>query len=356
MALETYWRAIVRKEKPSLVLLPFLRGMGRFFGWGTKARNIAYEKKIFPQIAVKKPVISIGNIQLGGVGKTPFVLLLAEQLLTKGKVAVLSRGYRSTIERSGQVQKVCSGKGPLYSAKVMGDEPYLLAERLPKLAVWVGRDRAYSAQAAAREGVDWILLDDGMQHRRVKRDIEIVVLDGEDLLGGGYFFPGGLLRDDPTRLKEADWIVVNPVQDGAHFEEIEKKLRPWSSAPVIGVRMHLEPTLSGKKVALFCGIGKPEQFVAAVKEMGVEVVVSHFAPDHRKIGLKKLKKFAQTASLLGAEMLVCTEKDAVKGSWALPLKIVPLRGNLEIVAGRENWKALLEKLDVLKRREHESRS
>ena len=252
------------------------------FGGVVRRRNRLYERGFLEQRKSQIPVVSVGNIVAGGTGKTPVTLLLAERLLRELRVAIVSRGYLSEAEKRKEPLLVSEGQGPLFGPKMCGDEVYLLSTRLPKAIVVAGRDRFKAANMAANAGADVVLLDDGMQHRQLARDIEVVVVNGLDPYGGGYFLPRGHLRDEPRRLREADLIVVN---EGDEIEEnvpqVVMENRPQKIFLPDGKEMHLA---LGSCVGVFCGVGNPTCFVETVEKMGHKVVVTHFLRDHRKIG------------------------------------------------------------------------
>lgn len=329
----------------------FLRGLSHLYGLGIACRHFAYDRKLAPQKGVDIPVISVGNIVFGGTGKTPLTLLIAQTLLQDAKIAILSRGYLSKNENSGGVR--CEGILPYQE---FGDEPSWLALKLPEVAVYVGKDRKKSAEVACKEGANLIILDDGMQHRKFKRDFEIVVIDAKDPLGQGHFLPRGFLRDSPKRLKTARLIVAtNFVAKEA--EELMKALAPYTQAPIVG--MQLKPArdenLMGKKVGVFCAIGNPQRFIETVKSLGGEIVGQMFGADHTPFDKAKLDVFVYECKEKGAHFLVCTEKDKVKLPRGLQtaLPIHPVKVALDIITGEPHWRSFIE--DV-KRRIHERRS
>jgi tetraacyldisaccharide 4'-kinase len=311
----------------------------QLFKMGVRLRHFLYDKKILAQKLAPLPVVSIGNLMAGGVGKTQVALMLAELLAKDLRVAILSRGYRSRAEHA---------KNPLlvdvkrHSPYLCGDEPWLLASRLESSLIVVNKNRFKSALEAQKQGAELLLLDDGMQHRKLHRDFEIVVLDGT--LPLGHFLPKGLLRENPERLKVAHLILFV----GSPTKELEKEITTWTHAPHVAVKIvctgifQLDgkpiDTLKDKKVALFCGIGNPQRFVNSVEELGAHVVASHFLPDHHVMGKKQLQKFAFFAKAKGATHLLCTEKDKVKLSMhPLPLPIAWIRASLQIVKNHSLW-------------------
>jgi tetraacyldisaccharide 4'-kinase len=329
MTLESYVLEVMdgkRKGKTFLHMLSYL------YRGGVALRNLAYDAKIFSAKKVAAPVISVGNIVAGGTGKTPLVKMLAEELSQTRKVAILSRGYKSHIENSGDVLCI-HAETPV---DMCGDEPFWLARSLPQAAVWVGKNRAESATQAIQKGAEILFLDDGMQYRDLHRDIEIVVMDGEDLFGKGYFLPRGLLRDTPKRLKRADLIVIN---DAKCHKKVKETLSLYTKAPILFVRMKIQEDLTGKRVGVFCAIGKPDRFVRSLKDCGADVVATLFKPDHDPFHPEELALFAKTS---GADTLVCTQKDYVKLPHRLSslFSILPIEGEFEIVSGKEEWQRI----------------
>lgn len=346
MSLELYIQDIIKGKRrgifPSLIKFP-LKILSYLYRLGVSCRNWAYDTGWLKQYSAPLPlVVSIGNITVGGTGKTPFTILFAKIFENEVKVAVASRGYRSKAEHLKTPLVVSRGGGPLHPAEVCGDEPYLLAENLKPVHVYAGKNRILSSNMAAQDGVQMMILEDGMQHRQLARDLDIVLLDGKDPFGKGAFLPYGLLRDDPRSLSRADLIVL---RGATHFLEIKEQVAHYTQAPVIGVRMVVESPqdLSGKKVGVFCGIANPEQFLDTVKGLGAEVVAEKFFPDHT---LGDLDAFAQKCRSLGAAMLLCTEKDRVKLSSLsdIILPICWIKSRLEIVEGTAEWTNFIENI------------
>jgi len=294
-------------------------------------------------------VVSIGNIVAGGTGKTPVTLMLAEELIDQFRLAVLSRGYRSPAEKRDVPLVLSRGCGPEYSASYCGDEPFLMSRRIPGASVYVGKNRVKASVLAARDGAEVILLDDGMQHRRVSRDFELVVVNAYDPFGKGHFLPRGLLRDSPKALAKADLIVVNHAISKERCEAIEKELRPYTGAPVVGTMPRISsienfagegvPLMSGAKVGLFCGIANPKRFRDLVEAHGAAVIAELCSPDHTLPSPKAFHAFAARCEKMGADFLVCTEKDRVKfkeqPKASLPVVNVNIR--LKIISGSSAW-------------------
>lgn len=330
MDLESYVLDAMEGRTPGKSVL---RALSYLYRAGVFFRNLAYDKNWIGSDRVDATVISIGNIVAGGTGKTPLVRLLAEEISKERKVAILSRGYRSEIERSNHVACI----SPHDSVEKCGDEPFWLASKLPQVPVWVGKNRLLSAFFASASGSKVLILDDGMQYRKLHRDIEIVVMDGEDLFGKGYFLPRGLLRDAPARLKNADLIMINQAKNQ---ERTVQEIAKYTAAPLVFMRMKLDADLKGKRIGLFCAIGKPDKFMEGVRHCGAEIIATFFKRDHDRFTTEELEAFAKRSK---ADLLVCTEKDQVKLPSDLHLPILALEGELEIVSGKEHWDNIYER-------------
>jgi len=347
MSLETYILDIIegKRKAPGFARLLSFAALG--FRSLIACRNKLYDKKICKSHPVEACVVSIGNIVSGGTGKTPLIHLLAKTLGSTEKVAIVTRGFRSGIEKLGKSVEISKGSGPIMNVEECGDEPYWLA-LYTSASIWVGSDKLQSAKNAVENGSNILLIDDGMQHRRLHRDVEIVLLDGADPWGKGAFLPRGLLRDSPKRLSIADLIVVTNI-DSKGFDELKKQIASYSKSPV--VRMQRNYSLSGvavDKVGVFCGIAKPHHFASAVISLGKTIVDSLFSLDHMIPSMPALQSFAFTCKEKGASALVCTEKDFVKlpKDLSLSLPIAVLKMDIEIADGKEDWKKCIEKIQL----------
>lgn len=344
------------------VLSKCMRALLRVSSWGFRlivsCRNWAFKRGVFKTHTSSVPlVISIGNIVTGGTGKTPTTLLLAEALSENATVAILSRGYRSQAESLPSPVILCQGRGPEFKAEYCGDEPYLLAKRIPQAHIIVGKDRRAASRLAERAGAHVLLLDDGMQHRRLARHFDLVVVDALNPFGHGYLLPRGLLRESPHALERANLIVLTHIGSHAHFRDACAQLAPYTSAPMVGTRLELEKIwqgqtqlkeLSGRRIGLFCGIAHPERFLETVQRLGANVVAHHFYPDHCNFELSSLKDFADECASKGAELLVCTEKDYVKleGIFCHALPLVWLQMRMIVVENQENWMNFIKNAKV----------
>jgi tetraacyldisaccharide 4'-kinase len=315
---------------------PLARGALRVasvgFGAGVRVRNALYERGLLGAARISGArVVSVGNLNVGGAGKTPSVIFLAEWAKACGKkVAVLSRGYG----RGSADVRIVRGDA-LSSASEVGDEPRLIAARLKDVPVLVGPDRAVLAARAQTElGADFILLDDGMQHRRLARDVDIVVVDAEAGFGNGRVLPYGPLREPLEALERAHLIWLRE-SDGARPLPLpeEKVVRTRHAATQLvkpGAAPVAATELSGQPVVAFAGIARPDGFFRAVKATGAEVKAERAYADHHTFTAGELHELRSLAMQHGAQ-LVTTEKDQQR----LPddLTAYVLRVEVRITAG-----------------------
>jgi tetraacyldisaccharide 4'-kinase len=354
---ELYFLSVIKGEQKGFFaqfLCFFLWLLSGPYRVGVFIRNWMFDhgwlKSFIPPVPL---VISIGNITAGGTGKTPVTLMLAEALQKEALLAILSRGYRSQAEKFSSPLLLHKKKGFVHPASLCGDEPYLLAENLPDSLVIVGRNRYQSSKIAARMGAEVLLLDDGMQHRGIARDFEIVVMDIFDPFGCGYFLPRGLLREGASGLARADLIILNHAQDRELFDTVRRKISNVSSAPVMGtctevlgvydLKNRLLSPFQQIKVGIFCGIARPEYFRKTVEKLGMEVVEQVLFPDHDAMDLNRLMDFSKICQKKEASYLLCTEKDRVKliNPSGLYLPIAWVKTRLSILEGIEHWDAFI---------------
>lgn len=356
---EVYLVDLIRGKKKGLLAFFFkihLRILSWLYQCVVAARNWAFDKGWFRQYTAPVPVvISIGNIVAGGTGKTPVTLMIAKEFYHDFVIAILARGYRSQAEHLSLPIVLSSGQGPMHPAAYCGDEPYLLSQNLPKALVFVGKNRHHSSNMAARAGVQLILLDDGMQHRHLARDYEVIVLDAMDPFGQGYFLPRGFLRENISSLARADLIILNHVYEKERFAKIQKEVSKYSKAPMIGTQMEVVdvldlngysvPPLQDKKVGLFCAIAHPEYFHRTVDKLGAEIVEKEMIADHLAFTHDELIDLCERAKSKGADWILCTEKDFVKldKNVLKGLPIAWLKMRLAIVEGEHDWKAFTNK-------------
>jgi tetraacyldisaccharide 4'-kinase len=357
---ELYFLEVIKNKRRGM-RASLLKGLLRLLSWPYRLivslRNLGFDAGLFKQYHPPIPiVISVGNIVAGGSGKTPTTLMLAKEFYDNSSIGIVTRGYRSIAEKLPLSITLCAGKGPQHSAVYCGDEPFMLAENLPKAFIFVGKDRRQSINLATTAGVNIVFLDDGMQHRQIGRDIEVIVMDVEDPFGQGFFFPRGLLRENPKSLARADLIVLNYINSSEHYQTVKSKVRKYSDAPVVGAKLCIDKmydlqgqeihSLKEKRVAVFCGLARPERFLNTIHEMGAKVVAHQFFPDHHHFRSEQIRQLGAKYKECGAEMLVCTEKDKVKLTElsAHQLPITWLKMGLQIIEGRTEWEVFVNML------------
>ena len=287
------------------------------FGAVVSARNALYDRGTLAQRRLAGPVVSIGNISVGGSGKTPFVLLLGSLLAERGiAFDVLSRGYG---RKTGGVRQVDPGGLP----REFGDEPLLMARRL-LVPVFVGEERyAAGLEAEKRYGPQLHLLDDGFQHRQLARDFDIVIVTPED--ARDRLLPSGRLREPLAALRRADSIVLTSGADPAAF--------PLAGKLVWRARRAIEPKDVPPQPVAFCGIARPRNFFLQLRTAGIEPAAEAIFPDHHAYSERDLRDLLQVAKENQAGGFVTTEKDAVNLGGYLsslqPLAVVPVRMQLD---------------------------
>lgn len=316
----TYWRGIAdgSDRRPAARLLILLLAIpSLLYGCILRLRACCYQLGIFATRRLPLPVISIGNITVGGTGKTPVTLLTARMLMERGlKVAVLSRGYGGSLE--GQTAVVSDGRSILLTPEQCGDEPVLLARSLPGLLVVIGSDR-YRAGLLAREQLDpdIFLLDDGFQHLRLHRDLNILLLDYRRPFGNGFTLPAGLMREPSSAAMRADLLILTRCTGDATAAvpclPVCRSIHRLSSFNRLADNAALDAAMLGQtRVAAFAGIADPTAFYSNLEQLGIRPVATLSLPDHEPYGRDTLERVNLLARSSKADWLLTTEKDGVK--------------------------------------------
>ncbi len=311
------------------------RLLSRAYAGAIRARVALYRRGLLRRRSVEVPVVVVGNLIAGGSGKTPFTVALAERLRAAGWTpGVATRGYgRADPQRATWVD---GDSDPATS----GDEPVLLARRTG-VRVRADRDRVAAARALADAGCDIVLCDDGLQHYRLRRDVEIEVIDGRRRYGNGRLLPAGPLREPIERGGQCDFRVVNlpPTEtSGAGFGEWPMHLLASRAVPVLGGRAQPLSTFAGQRVHAVAGIGDPERFFSMLRALDIAVVPHAFADHHR---------YTAADFQFGSDLpVLMTEKDAVKCVAFAGARhfSVPVDAQLP----EAFWIALLERLSLLR--------
>lgn len=276
------------------------------------------QRKLRDAVQATIPVLSVGNVTVGGTGKTPLVGWIAEYLRESGHApAIVSRGYGGRAGRGPIV--VSAGEQPLVDADVAGDEPYLLATRLSGVPVVVGSDRTSGVAKAAALGARVAILDDGFQHQQLARELDIVLIDGSDPFGNGFLLPAGPLREPLTSLSRAQIVIVTRCSTAVPTE-IERQVRLHSPDALLMTADHRsvglfdaegQPARAPDRALAVCGIGNPDRFHRDLLASGIEVV--EFLPyrDHHAFTMPELAQLASRAQQQRAT-IVTTEKDLAR--------------------------------------------
>jgi len=332
-----FYNLLIEQEESKLrkaLLIPLCL-LSFFYGWALSLRTFLYARGVFRTRSLPCKVVSVGNITLGGTGKTPFVCLLAEMIRGWGfRVAVLSRGYKGNFP--GAFSLVSDGERILQEAGQAGDEPYLLAEKLQGVPVIVGKKRWVSGQYAVdRFRAEVVILDDGFQHLPLKKDLDLLLIDSSCPYGNGYLFPRGTLREPRSRLSRAEAIILTKVGQSGSIETVKKNLLPIADgrpifqadfAPgeirVYGEKIPLPPeSLRGKRVVAFAGVAKPESFRRTLLGLNAEIIRLETFPDHYGYHQKDGERLWRMARQSAADALVTTEKDFVRARGVIPNSI-----------------------------------
>ena len=335
--------AAIVKSTLSAFTLPYLAVLN--------TRNTLYKKGIVRSSRLPVKVISIGNITTGGTGKTPLVEFSVKYIIESGrKVAVLSRGYGG--DNSSQ-----EGDG------MVNDECLTLIENLQDIPVLAGRDRVKSGEKAINDfGVDCVVLDDGFQHLRLKRDLDVVVIDALNPFGGENLIPRGSLREPLQNLERADLFIISHCDQGNEqtIRSIYKKLDQINHSASVCESIHrpvhfdtiadgsiLElEWLKGKRVYALSAIGNPESFSNTLKGLGADLIKHRVFQDHHVYTEEEIEDVISAAQLLGADAIVVTQKDIVKIR-KMNIKnanILSLRIEIEITRGVDLYKAAIDRV------------
>ena len=317
-----------------LLLFP-LFAVSCIYGVVIWIRKTFYQRGLFKSRQLPCKVISVGNMTLGGTGKTPLVIALTRELQKRGiNVGILSRGYKGMKERQGGI--VSDGERVCLTPAESGDEPFMLAQMLSGVPVLVGKKRyEMGINAHERFGMDVLILDDGFQHLRLKRDVDIVLIDARQGFGNGRLFPRGPLREPLRSLRRASMLVLTKAEPSPTLGEIEGVLRYHAPAVPLyhsryksvflleaaSKKMSPPHVVCGKRVFAFAGIADPAYFVYLLKGLGAEVVKEIHFPDHHNYELKDLMMLRHQGTTV--DLFVTTEKDFVKLQ-RLPLDDIPL--------------------------------
>ncbi len=352
----------------------FMLGLSWVFDGIVRARCWLYEQRIFRNQPLGVPVLVVGNLTVGGTGKTPIVEKFARTLARRGRhVAILSRGYKSRAEplyrrlwrwishgENPPPKVVSDGQDVLLDSAEAGDEPYMLARNLPGVVVLVDKNRVKAGQYAIKKfGADILLLDDGYQYLSLRGQLNLLLVDKTNPFGNRRLLPRGILREPVTHLRRASFVFITK-SDGAENGELrqlihrhhpEVEIVECSHKPTHleavsnGHRRPLED-LRGKRVAAFSGIAMPESFEKLLRDLGAEICHNRRFLDHHRFTPDDLERFFSRAAEAQAELIVTTEKDAVRLPAELPAHapLYFLRLEIEILSGDHNFETAVSRI------------
>src|SRR5271163_476972 len=375
---ETFFLEVIFEERHDFwanVTRGFLFGGSKFFQVAVKLRRWLYNVRLLRDKTLGVQVIAIGNLTVGGTGKTPVVEKFARELRDAGRnVAILSRGYRSKPvplhqkilnkillrEDQNPPRVVSDGKSLLLDSEMAGDEPYMLASNLKDVVVLVDKDRVKSGRYAIEKfGCDTLLLDDGFQYWDLRgRRHDVVLIDCQQPFGNEHLLPRGTLREPPSHLARAHTIFITK-SDGKTAELRERIASLNSTAAVIecihqplyfedvftGERKGLE-LLTGKKVASLSGIAQPESFEQSLVKLGGELVYSKRFADHHRFTQQEIINTINRAKKRQADIIVTTQKDAVRFP-KIDRRDLPfyfMRVEIQIVSGANDFQDCVGKI------------
>jgi len=323
------WEKIVDQREQTWGLR-LLRGLlyilSVLYGIVVRIRILAYRSRfLLRDFRLPTKVISVGNIAVGGTGKTPLVTVLAECFRSRGKrVVIISRGYK----RKGKgVVVVSDGRRILVDRERAGDEPYLFGQKLTGVPVVVGESRHLAGWVAIRDfAPDVLLLDDGFQHLKLRRDLDIVVIDGSNPFGNGTLLPRGILREPLSSLKRAHLFCLTRVDQSHQLEHLRVHLRKINPNAGLIETVHRPQRLrtlgseqelplaflKDRKIFALSSLGNPDSFERTLEGLGAELVGCVRYRDHHEYTVEDLKALWQHASEVGSEGIVTTEKDIVR--------------------------------------------
>lgn len=358
-----------------MILTSFLSGLSYIFSFVTQLRFFLYKNRILKSRSLGCLVVVVGNLTVGGTGKTPVVEKFARNLAARGrKVAILSRGYKSKpdscykrffrwlMHTEPTAPKVVSdGKNVLLDSEVSGDEPFMLAKNLPGVIVLVDKDRVKAGRYAIEKfGVDTLILDDGFQYLRLKGRLNLLLIDKTNPFGNRHLLPRGNLREPIKHLRRASYVFLTK-SDGIPDPELEATIRKYHPKVEIIECAHkpqylksfnnscdLIPIegLKDKRLAAFSGIAVPESFERFLLNLGAVLVETERFVDHHRFTQEELDLFFAKALAAGAEFIVTTEKDAVRLPITLksPIPLYYLRLEIEILKGDHDFEKAVSEI------------
>ncbi len=347
------------QRHPFFSAATFLWSMSLLYGTVTRVRRWAYEKAFLPSYQLPCPVISVGNLAVGGTGKTPMVLHLAKLIENMGyRVAIISRGYKGSAQKHGAI--VSDGRALLCNVRQSGDEPYLMAVLLEKIPVVVGQDRwAAGKLAYERFKPDILLLDDAYQHLRLRRDLNLLLLDARRPFGNSHLLPRGRLREPASSLSRADAVILT--RSGAYaadsrdaikrthlqmpvFRTVHKSVMRGvapanKTLPPLNALAWTGLTLKGRGGFAFSGLANNLKFFNSIRGLGCTVKGTAEYVDHHDYCESDILDITKAAEASGAEFRITTDKDYVRlfGQVSLPMDVMVMGVDIDFQDEMDQW-------------------
>ncbi len=353
--LRTYFIYLIHSKESDGFFMTLIMGLFYVFSLVyeqlVNMKLLCYKTGILGKEKLNCYVISLGNITVGGTGKTPTAQRLARDIRDMGyKVVILNRGYRS--KWHGEIGIVSDGKNLHMDAAEAGDEAYMLAKHLPNVPVLIGAERAVTGKYAIEHfGAEVAILDDGYQHWQLIRDMDILLVDAVNVFGNGHLLPRGTLRESMSHISRADVCLITKVDqaEAGAGEYIRETVHKYNANAKIVESIH-QPrcfiplaewfidlasegvsveSISGKQIMAVSAIGNPASFEQTLRDLGAEILESIRYPDHHEYTVREMHDVLEQADALGAESIVITEKDAVKipadfakSNWNIPIFVI----------------------------------
>ena len=356
-----------RHGRAAEVMATFLYGLSFLFSGIVQLRYYLYEHRILRNKPLGCLVVVVGNLTVGGTGKTPVVEKFARILTERGrKVAILSRGYKSKKEplpkklwrkfthaEEDPPKIVSDGENVLLDSEIAGDEPYMLARNLPGVVVLCDKNRVKAGSFAIRKfGCDTLILDDGMQYLPLKGKLNLLLVDKTNPFGNQHLLPRGILREPIKHLNRGSYIFLTK-SDGNRDEALLELIREnnpeaeiiecahkpqFLQSPETSERLPLD-ALNGARIAAFSGIASPESFENMLRQFGAEIRYNQRFLDHHRFSRFEIERLYKKAGELELDMIVTTEKDAVRlfQDIKAPIPIYYLRLEIDILSGEEDF-------------------
>ncbi|MEI8107917.1 MAG: tetraacyldisaccharide 4'-kinase [Verrucomicrobiota bacterium] len=367
-----------RYGKRAALLRWFLYGLSWLFRGGVQTRLWLYRRRLIRNHSPACLVISVGNLTVGGTGKTPVVEMFARTLQDRGRrVAILSRGYKSKrppllrrlqrkwlgLERS-EPRTVHDGTRVLLDSRLSGDEPYMLAKSLGDVIVLVDKDRVRAAKFAVKKyRCDTLILDDGMQYLTLQHRLDVCLIDAQAPFGNEFLLPRGTLREPPRNLQRAHYIFITkspPTGNEALIARLRKYnrtaeiIQTWHEALYLqnlyvpGDRQSLD-FLEGQYIAAISGIARPESFEEKLTALGAKLEITKRFADHHRFTDEELGEFSNRCARRDLDAIITTEKDSVRFPAhfeGLKVPVYYLRVEIGILEGQASWDRLVDRICV----------